>query len=518
MTNQSQPEKQVFSFVWNGGFSYLTYLKKTSHVSITDEQLIVQSRNHILGAFPTKPKNEQWPLSSISDIRVGLKLNWFDLVFALLFATVGLATIKFWPLLLTAIFLLRCFNTSITITNQQNRRLAIRSGSRNSANLFVDKLAQQINQQRDAIQADEKQVSETLVPIIPIKSSNKLKTVGLIVSAATIALLILTISILSKGGLENKYIQWVKEGTAPGSNLKMAQVLENPAFFSNIEWKEVEEEGNTLDKFVMYQSTLSDQGVKVSVRTIFQVFGGNHYEAVETSSDGDILPTSDWYVFLADMTDRYQNGNTTKGTLETNEPQQAEDASPPVQPVSTTENKVAEPSNSAPTLSDEMNLSRFTKWSPSEPDITLPLELEGEKVDLLVGQDDPNGIKALALSASLGQGWPLTLLTNSDGGTPFDEFGDLKEGFNLYIKSHDFGSDGVPEIVVSTSDGLLETYVWVFAYNFVFTENDSSPLDLIWFGEGQSDVILEGNKILLPFGSQGLFDEYVYSNNTFAKH
>ncbi|GKS12416.1 hypothetical protein YDYSY3_34160 [Paenibacillus chitinolyticus] len=43
------------------------------------------------------------------------------------------------------------------------------------------------------------------------------------------------------------------------------------------------------------------------------------------------------------------------------------------------------------------------------------------------------------------------------------------------------------------------------------------PHELLLNVEGQYDFILEGNKILLPFGSQGLFDEYDYSNNTFRK-
>lgn len=163
-----------------------------------------------------------------------------------------------------------------------------------------------------------------------------------------------------------------------------------------------------------------------------------------------------------------------------------------------------------------VNLQSFVKWSPPEPDVTLPFNLDGETVSLQIGMDSPNGIKVLALSESLGQGWYLPLNTG-EGGSPFDDFGDLKEGFSLYVKDYDFGNDSVPEIVIAASDGMLETYVWVFGYNYTFMEYGTSPLDLIWNGEGQSDVILEANKILLPFGSQGLFEEYVYDNNTFTK-
>ncbi|MDH6429053.1 MULTISPECIES: hypothetical protein [unclassified Paenibacillus] len=515
--SQTQTENKAFSFVWNGGFSYLTYLKKTCHIDIAEEHLNVQSRSYILGVFATQPKNEQWPLASIRSVQTGLKINWFDLVFAILFAIVGLAAIKFWPLILTAFFLLRCFNTSISITDQQNKKLTILSNSKSAANLFVDKLAQLINQRENAIQIGEKQVAEARAQIYPIKTSNKLKLVGLIASAAVVALLVLTISILSRGGFEDTYVQWVKNGAIPGSDLKMVQVLENPAFFSNVQWKEVQEEGNTLDRFVMYQATLSDQGVKVAVRTVFQVFGENHFEAVETSTDGDTLPTSDWYVFLADMTNRYENKTTAQAISEVKETEQAV-ASLPIQPTSTTEIAAVQPNNETTASPiDEMNLSNFTKWNPSEPDITLPLELDGEAVELLIGRDSPNGVKLVALSTSLKQGWPLVLQTNANEGTPFDDFGDLREGFSLYVQAHDFGNDGVPEVVIAASDNLLETYVWVFSYNFVFTESETAPLDLIWFSEAQSDVVLNNDRILLPFGSQGLFDEYVYSDNAFIK-
>ncbi|MNP51768.1 hypothetical protein D3C76_1461150 [compost metagenome] len=75
----------------------------------------------------------------------------------------------------------------------------------------------------------------------------------------------------------------------------------------------------------------------------------------------------------------------------------------------------------------------------------------------------------------------------------------------------------MPEVTLVASDGLLETYIWVYSYNYTFSEQGTSPLELIWYSEGQSDVVLEGDKIILPYGSQGLFDEYAYSNNTFIK-
>jgi len=522
ISDQHKPvNPQSFSFEWNGGFSYLTYLKVKTDVTLSDQRLVINTKNHVLGAFPGRQKTTEIALANIKSLSVAAKIDWFDLVFSILFVVVTFISMSFWPLLLTAFFAWRTFNTCICITDRNGSKVRIPTGSKTAANSFVQKVAQAANQYAEAATA-AKNGAPLAAPLVPTTESNKKKTIILFASAAVVALAILAVVVQSRGGFgdgtDNKYVKWVKEGTVPGTNLKMSQVLENKAYFSNVEWKEVREEGNDLDKFVMYQATFSDQGVKVAIRTVFQVFGENHFEAVETSADGEILHTSDWYAFLADMADRYKSANTAS-SKETTQNEKPEQANTPATQATTipSESPAAKPSDEAAPKSGEVNLKSFVKWSPPEPDTTVPLNFDGEKVSLQVGLDSPNGVKVLALSESLEQGWNLQLDTDAGGGSPFDDFGDLKEGFSLYIKDYDFGNDSVPEVVVAASDGMLETYIWVFGYNYTFMENGTSPLGLIWHGEGQSDVILEGNKILLPFGSQGHFDEYVYSNNTFIK-
>lgn len=519
--NQTKAGTGGFSFVWNGGFSYITYLKKKSDVAILSDKLKITVQNFILGAFPNSPKSMEVAFSNIKSVSLSSKINWFDLVFSMLFIIVTLISMSFWPLLLTALFLWRTFNTCVSITDHQGNIIRILTGSKAVANDFVQKVTQVVNTYLEVAASAENGVKHTVSqPILPIKESNKKKATFLFASAAVVALAILFVAIQSRGGIEdgtgNKYVEWVKNGTIAGTDLKMSQVLENKTYFSNVEWKEVQEEGNELDKFVMYQSTFSDQGVKVAIRTVFQVFGEEHFVAVETSSDGEILQTSDWYVFLANMADRYKNAGSPERTAPTTEPEQE-----PLTEIEETTTQLESPdatfSNDTTPQSEKINLTNFVKWSPSEPDITVPLQLDGEKVDLQIGLDSPNGVKVLALSETLEQGWNLLLDTNADSGSPFDDFGDLKEGFSLYIKDYSFDNNTVPEVLIVASNGILETYVWVFNYNYTFTENGTSPLNLIWYGEGQSDVILEGNKILLPLGSQGLFDEYVYGNNTFTK-
>jgi len=520
LAQNESTDQQAFTFEWSGGISYLTYLKVKTDVSLSERQVVVKKKNYILGAFPGGTKTTEMALANIARLTVGPKINWFDLMYSILFTVITLISMKLWFLILTAFFVWRTFNTCINIVDKYGNRVSIPTSSKDSANSFVQWVSQAANQYMEVAATAENAARPPFAqPIVPTVESSKMKTIFLFASAAVVALAFLIVLIMSRGGFDNKYVAWVKDGTVPGTTLSMSQVLENKKYFSNVKWKEVQEEGNDLDTFVMYQATLSDQGVKVAIRTIFQVFGEDHFEAVETSADGELVDTSEWYVFLADMADRYNssaNSNSNKVALD-KKTKQAETRSAQATATPAKTSVPSTPSAKSSTVSGAINLKSFVKWAPSDPDITLPLKLDGEKVNLQVGLNTPNGVKLLALSEALKKGWNLQLDTVTDGESPFDDYGELKTDFSLYVKDYDFDNNAVPEVVIAASDGMLETYVWVFSYNYVFTERGVSPLTPIWFGEGQSDVILDGNAIQLPYGSQGLFDEYVFSKNTFVK-
>lgn len=506
-----------FAFVWSGGFSYLTYLKKTSTVSLSSDQLTVRSQNFVLGAFPTRPKSAQLPFSTISGVSVGPTINWFDMVFAILFAVVTIATMAFWPLLLTAFFLLRTFNTTVSITDKLGNRISIVSGSKSTANQFVDKLTQKVNQHMEMILANGTPTSEPFSSITPVRETNRKKAIFLVASAAGVALLVLTVAILSRGGSENKYVEWVKESNAlPSKPYTVKEVLQNDKIFRNVEWSQVTRNGNKddVDKFVLYESTYSDQGVSVRIRSILQVLAPGQIEPVEFSVDGEQHELPDWTLFLVEAAEKYEGKQVTtaaqkpKATLAQETLQASQQPSPTQQPSKQIDNVPVQGKAG-------ITLVNFLIWGTSDKDKQLPLKLDGEKASIVVGSNTPNSIKLRVVVDSMQTGWDLALPTNQD--SPFDDFGDLKEGFSLYLKDHDFDGNGTPEVVVAASNQLDQTFVWVFGYNFVALENGTSPLELLLNVEGQSDVILEGNKILLPFGSQGLFDEYVYNNNAFKK-
>ncbi|MGG3740543.1 hypothetical protein [Paenibacillus chibensis] len=518
-TNETKVTNRDFTLVWNGGFSYLTYLKKKSDATLSKGNLIIKAQNYILGAFPSRPKTNELPITNIKKVSVGSKINWFDMVFAILFAIVSLITMTFWPLLLTALFLLRTFNTTISITDTLGNRINILSGSKSAANQFAEFLTRTVNQYTEVACSSELQTKDSHSPLKPIRENNKKKAIFMISSAAVIALLILFVAISSRGSFDNKYVHWVKESTAiPGKPYALQEVLENKEIFSNVEWSQVARNGDQddIDKFVMYESTYSDQGVSVHIRSILQVFGPDQFDPVEFSVDGEKHELPDWTFLLAEATDKYE-GKQTK----TEEPVQNPDAtttqdepqdSQSVAPVKQTSQQ--EEGTTVQNTSD-ISLMNFLIWDTSDKEKEIPLKLDGEKASVIIGADTPNGINLRVFIDSMQTGWKLELPTNEDG--PFDEFGDLKSGFSLYLRDYDFDNDGTPEVVVAASNQVDQTFVWVFGYNFVALENGTSPLELLMNAEGQSDINLSNNKITLPYGSQGLFDEFTYNNGAFTK-
>lgn len=48
-------------------------------------------------------------------------------------------------------------------------------------------------------------------------------------------------------------------------------------------------------------------------------------------------------------------------------------------------------------------------------------------------------------------------------------------------------------------------------------ENGSNPLVLVLNVEGRDDIVVKRNSIEITYGSQGLFDEYIYQDGVFTQ-
>lgn len=80
--------------------------------------------------------------------------------------------------------------------------------------------------------------------------------------------------------------------------------------------------------------------------------------------------------------------------------------------------------------------------------------------------------------------------------------------FEVEVYAYDFDKDGQKEIVVIYAPEMISTTVKVFKYLKGFTE-------LVGNFSGQDRIIFKDNTIVLPYGGQGLYSEYLYKDEVF---
>lgn len=152
-------------------------------------------------------------------------------------------------------------------------------------------------------------------------------------------------------------------------------------------------------------------------------------------------------------------------------------------------------------------------------DAVLKLRYRGRvKPDaLVIGRDHPNGVRFLALFPRDGVNLPLAFGKEFGG---FDEYGELKRGYFIQAANYDFDGDGEPEIIVAVGDGLTDLAMNVLRFRAPMSPANAGRVEnwtRVGSFYGQAKAVVEGRKIVLPVGSQGLFEEYIWSKNGFRR-
>jgi peptidoglycan hydrolase-like protein with peptidoglycan-binding domain len=89
------------------------------------------------------------------------------------------------------------------------------------------------------------------------------------------------------------------------------------------------------------------------------------------------------------------------------------------------------------------------------------------------------------------------------------------------IALHDFDGDGRPEVVVVVGDGRTALKFWIVQYY-----RPSAPptykakrdyWSILFEGDGEKEVDLQGGRIIVPRGNKGQFDEYAFQGKQFVK-
>ncbi len=153
----------------------------------------------------------------------------------------------------------------------------------------------------------------------------------------------------------------------------------------------------------------------------------------------------------------------------------------------------------------------------SKKDVTLKLNYVSsvKPISITTGFGHPNGIKIVILFEGSNTAVNLGNIMSIENG--FND-GELEENYFIQIATYDFDGDKNPEIIVAVGDGLVNLNVNVFKFIAPLNQLNASKEEnwkLIGNFQGQEQIIIENKKISVPYGSQGLFDEYIYSNGKF---
>ncbi|WP_260871439.1 hypothetical protein [Paenibacillus sp. Y412MC10] len=162
---------------------------------------------------------------------------------------------------------------------------------------------------------------------------------------------------------------------------------------------------------------------------------------------------------------------------------------------------------------EEKNLSQV-EWKPGEPDVTLPLRFGTTEAELVLGLDHPNGTKAVMIFPSTPVGWQLDL--SGETGV-FDEYGELQEGYKIQAALHDFDQDGISELIVTAGDSIIDLSIWVYSFTTVGDLQKINPIKQELSITGQRYIEIDGDEIIAPYGSQGLFEYYKYVDKVFMQ-
>lgn len=162
---------------------------------------------------------------------------------------------------------------------------------------------------------------------------------------------------------------------------------------------------------------------------------------------------------------------------------------------------------------DNSAISNVTKFTYKDTNKELTVDVPDGDAQIVIGKENPNGIKL-----ELVRGNDIKSIELPEArDILFDAYGDLldTETYSIQVGSNDFNKDGVEEIIIAIGDNLIEGQFWIFSYQSVDDFRYYNPLKLELTGYYQEKIYIDGKKVIIPIGSQGQSDEYVWTNNGF---
>ncbi|MBK1656431.1 hypothetical protein [Allochromatium vinosum] len=173
-------------------------------------------------------------------------------------------------------------------------------------------------------------------------------------------------------------------------------------------------------------------------------------------------------------------------------------------------------------------LERTITWNHPEnifAESVLDLEFDtAVKPDTLIikratqaGMDYRVVFEALSVASNLPVEFDGTCI---DGDRSVSGGGEVAESCFVQAGTHDFDADGLPELIIALGDGRMRLEVNVFSYHPPARPADAIRPEnwgLIGHFSGQSNAVIDGQSVALPFGSQGFEQKMVFVDGRFIE-
>ncbi|MBQ4526140.1 MAG: hypothetical protein IJA00_08775 [Bacteroidaceae bacterium] len=156
---------------------------------------------------------------------------------------------------------------------------------------------------------------------------------------------------------------------------------------------------------------------------------------------------------------------------------------------------------------EEIYSSHVTK------ELKMDLDKDGELEIAIIGLDQ-TGIKINGYKGGYGMCLLTSLIQNANLLEAYDADSEFNEGYFAQASHIDLDNDGIDEVVIALGNKLTEMAIAIYKTSSVIT----FPFEFVGIIQGQRKIYVDKEKhIIAPFGSQGLYTEYIYNGDKIKK-
>lgn len=206
----------------------------------------------------------------------------------------------------------------------------------------------------------------------------------------------------------------------------------------------------------------------------------------DPTSNGDLPTTTAKYVFVKQEINVIEENNSTTDNTITLFP--------------------------ADNLLDCISLTgREMVWEDKYAEMTVDLDNNGYNAHFFISRNAPNAMNFYGYSEWLKSKFEIYQHFGNEYilEGAYDEFGNLNDNYVVQLTVYDLNSDGVDEILFTTSNNIDESVTEIYSVNVAST---SEPFTCRGYILGSYELIYNDGKILSKKQGSEEFSEYIYSN------